>query len=87
MEHTVEKVRVGPQGRVVIPAHIRRELSISAGDEFVVRVEEGRIVLESRGGLLKRLKDRYARVPEGVSLADELVDERRRAARREAEES
>jgi AbrB family looped-hinge helix DNA binding protein len=87
MKHTVEKVGVRPQGRVVIPARIRRELSISAGDEFVARVEEGQIILESRGGLLRRLKDRYARVPEGVSLADELVDERRREARREAEES
>ena len=78
------RVRVGPQGRVVIPAGIRRALSIGVGDAMVARVIEGRIVLEKRADVLSRAKGRFAGVGDGVSLADELISERREEARREA---
>ena len=85
MEDFVEQARVnvGPQGRVVIPARIRRSLSIEPGDALVVRVVGGRIVLEKRADVLKRVRGRFEGVAEGVSLADELVSERREEARRE----
>ena len=78
------RVNVGPQGRVVIPARIRRELSIGAGDTLVARVVDGRIVLEKRAEVLARVKKRFAGIPGGVSLADELISERREEARRDA---
>jgi AbrB family looped-hinge helix DNA binding protein len=78
------RVHVGPQGRVVIPARIRRALSIGVGDTLVARAVDGRIVLEKRSDALARARSRFAGVPDGVSLADELVSERREEARREA---
>lgn len=72
------------QGRVVIPARIREELEIRAGDELVVHVEEGRVVLEKRENVLRRIRKRFAGVPEGARLADELISERREEARRES---
>ena len=86
MEETREpaKVNVGPQGRIVIPAGMRRALGIGRGDVLVARVEDGRVVLEKRDDVLARVQRRFEGVPEGgVSLADELIRERREEARRE----
>jgi AbrB family looped-hinge helix DNA binding protein len=76
-------VRVGEQGRIVIPARVREKLGIVAGDELVARVEGGRLLLEKRENVLRRLRERFSAVPGGVSLADELILERREEARRE----
>lgn len=79
-------VRVGPQGRVVIPARMRDELGIGTGDELVARIEGGRVVLEKRQNVLKRVRERFAGVPEGTRLSDELIAERREETRREEAE-
>lgn len=79
------EIKVGLQGRVVIPAWLRKELGIRSGDELVARAEEGRVVLEKRENVLRRVRKRFAGVPEGTSLADELISERREEARKEAE--
>lgn len=76
------KVNVGPQGRIVIPAGMRKALGIGSGDVLVVRVEDGRMVLEKRDDVLARVRRRFDGIPEGVSLADELIQERREEARR-----
>lgn len=77
------KVAIGPQGRLVIPSEIRRELGISSGDVLVAIVEGQRLVLEKREGVLQRMQRRFAHIPTGVSLADELIAERRAESRRE----
>jgi len=79
------EIRVGPQGRLVIPASLRRTLGIDPGDTLVIRLEDNRLVLEKRETILARLRDRFRRVPPEVSLADELIRERREEVRREAE--
>jgi AbrB family looped-hinge helix DNA binding protein len=77
------KVPVGPQGRLVIPSELRRELGISPGDVLVASVDGERLVLERREGVLGRLRRRFAHLPAGVSLADELIAERRAESRQE----
>lgn len=71
-------VEVGPKGRVVIPAAIRRELGIGVGSELVALVEDGGVLLLPRGEVKRRLRRMFAGV-EG-SLASELIAERRREA-------
>jgi AbrB family looped-hinge helix DNA binding protein len=79
-----ERIRLGPQGRVVIPANLRHALALETGEVLVARVEEDRLVLERPRAALARLQRAFqTAVPEGVSLADELVAERRAEARRE----
>lgn len=80
------QVTVGPQGRVVVPAPLRRRLGIEAGDVLVARAEEDRLVLERREAILRRIRSRFASVPKGVSLVDELIAERREEAKREQHE-
>ena len=74
---------IGRQGRIVIPAEIRRELALKEGDELIALVEQGELLLLTRDQLWARLRAAFANVPAGVSLADELVAERREEARRE----
>jgi AbrB family looped-hinge helix DNA binding protein len=77
------KVSVGPQGRLVIPSEIRREMAIVPGDVLLAVVEGDRLVLEKREAVLQRLRGRFAHVPPTVSLSEELIAERRAAAKRE----
>jgi AbrB family looped-hinge helix DNA binding protein len=77
------KVPVGPQGRLVIPSELRRQLGIGPGDVLVAFVEDGRLVLEKRESVLQRLRQRFAHIPAGVSLADELIAQRRNESRQE----
>jgi AbrB family looped-hinge helix DNA binding protein len=83
----VVPLRIGPQGRVVIPAELRRELGIEPGETLMAHVEPGRLVLERRGEILSRLRSELrAATQPGTSMVDELLAERRREARREAAE-
>jgi len=77
------EVQLGPQGRLVIPAQLRRLLGFEPGDTLVARLENGRLILEKQEAIRRRLKDRFARLPQGKSLASELLTERRREAERE----
>jgi AbrB family looped-hinge helix DNA binding protein len=74
-------VEVGPKGRVVIPARIRRELGIGEGSQLVAMVEEGGVLLLPRTEVKQRLRRLFAGVEE--SMTAELLAERRREAARE----
>ena len=80
--HAIE-VTLGPQGRLVVPAPLRRQLGIEAGDVLVARAQDDRLVLERRDAVLARARGRYAEVPEEISLADELIAHRREESARE----
>lgn len=80
------EVHLGPQGRVVIPAHLRKALDLKPGDRLVVRLDGDSLVLERRDQLVKRLQARFTGLPAGISLADELIAERRAEAAREAKD-
>jgi AbrB family looped-hinge helix DNA binding protein len=75
---------------VTIPAQIRQELGLAPGSRLVAYVEGGRLVLEERRHLLARIQDVVAREAEAAgatgSAVDELIDDRRSAAGREAGE-
>jgi AbrB family looped-hinge helix DNA binding protein len=77
-------VRVGPQGRVVIPARLRDALHLGTGEVLVAHVDGDRLVLERREAVLDRLRTAFgAAVPRTVSLVDELLADRREEAARE----
>ena len=83
MAHQDSVVNVGPQGRIVIPARIRRDLGLEEGTPLALRTEGGRLILEPREEVLRRLRRRYARVGK-TRLSDELIRERRLDAKRES---
>ena len=78
------RARVNQNGRVVIPASFRKRLGIRTGDEVVLEMEGDELRILS----LKRNIERAQRlvrkhVKPGTSLVDELIAERREAARNE----
>lgn len=75
-------VAVGPKGRVVIPARIRRQLGITEGAELVALVEGEAVVLVPRSAIKSRLRSMFADVD--ASMREELIAERRAEARRES---
>jgi len=71
-------------GRLVIPAALRTEIGLQEGGSLVARVENGVVVLEPIAVAVRRAQDLVRQyVPEGVSLADEVIAERHDAARHE----
>ncbi len=84
---TETRTRVNQNGRVVIPASYRKALGIKAGDEVILRMEDDELRITTMKRRLERAR-RHVRkyVKPGVSLADELIAERREAAKRELAE-
>ena len=80
------EVQVGVQGRLVIPAALRKALNLKPGDRLIARQEGERLVLERREAIEKRLQDRFRHIPKNVSLVDELIAERRAEAAKETQE-
>jgi AbrB family looped-hinge helix DNA binding protein len=76
-------VRVGPQGRLVIPASLRQALDIHPGDVLIARTDNHQLIFEKREAILERVQSYFASVPADVQLADELIAERRAEARQE----
>lgn len=77
------EVHLGCQGRLVIPAALRRSLNFEVGDALIAREEEGRLVLEKLETIKLRLKARFSQVSKDRSLVDELIAERREEAKKE----
>ncbi len=74
-------------GRVTIPAQVRRAAGIEPGQTLVVYVECGRVVIEERNHLLGRLQDEAIKAATAAgrldSAVDELIADRRAEAARE----
>ncbi|HXU30508.1 MAG TPA: AbrB family transcriptional regulator [Thermoanaerobaculia bacterium] len=60
-------------------------MSLATGDTLVAVIEGQRLVLEKREAILERLRHRFSKVECGVSLADELIAERRAESARDSE--
>jgi AbrB family looped-hinge helix DNA binding protein len=78
------RARVNENGRVVIPASFRKALGINAGDEVVLRLEDDELRITTMKRRIERAQKRVRKhVKPGTSLVDELIAERREAARNE----
>lgn len=73
---------VGPEGRVLIPAEVRRAVGLEPGTRVVVAVEGEQVVLIPRDAIKRRLRQMFAGV-EG-SMAEDLIAERQAEAAQDA---
>ncbi len=75
---------IGEGGRLVIPSEYRKALGIKPGDEVLLLLDDGEIRIVSKNQALKRVQEKVRRyVPEGRSLSEELIKERKEEADRE----
>ena len=78
------RVRVSQNGRVVIPASFRRTLGIQVGDEVLLRIRDDELRITTQQRRIQRAQRRSRRyLSPGASLVDELLAERREAAKNE----
>ena len=78
------EIQLSAQGRIVIPAALRRTLGFNPGDKLIAHQEQGRLVLEKASSVKRRLQQRFAHIPAETSLADQLIAERRQEAEQES---
>lgn len=72
------QMKMSEGGRVVIPAEIRQTLGLKKGDMVLFEERDGEVMLTTRKAQLACARTLVRKhVPEGVSLADELIAERR----------
>lgn len=79
------RLKIDSAGRIVIPAEMRAAMLVKPGDTLTAEVVDGELVLLSREAAIRKAQQMVRRhVPEGASLSDELIAERRVEARRES---
>jgi AbrB family looped-hinge helix DNA binding protein len=73
-------LRLSSKGQLVIPKTIRESLRLKNGDQFQVRIIDGKIVLDPVAkGLVEKLHGKYA----GHTMLHDLEEEHRREIRDE----
>lgn len=71
-------LKLGPGGRVVIPAEIRSAMGLKEGDTIIAEFSEGELRLVTIPEQVRRLQEITKKYhPEHVSLVDEFLRERR----------
>ena len=78
------RVKLGDNGRIVIPVDVRRDLGIKAGDYLILEKDEVGYRLTTQERRLKEARRSLRRyIKPGKSMVDELIAERREAAKHE----
>jgi len=78
------RARINENGRLVIPASFRKALGITPGDEVILQLEDDELRITTMKRRIERAQRRARQyVKPGTSLVDELLAERREAAKRE----
>ena len=80
------RVEFGPDGRLILPPEIREALALKEGDALWLTLEQDEVRVSTAKAVTRRIRAVVKEyVPAGVSLVDEMIEERRQeAAAREA---
>ena len=78
-------VAVDASGRILLPAKVRKQLKLKKGSELIARLDKQQLVLNTRAEAIRQVQEFFARYRPtgGKLLSDELIEDRRREARRE----
>jgi len=75
-------LQLNTQGQLIIPMDLQILLNLKKEDVVCAYLEDNRLIIEKQTNIKQKLKERFAVVTE--SLADELIEERRQAAKLES---
>jgi bifunctional DNA-binding transcriptional regulator/antitoxin component of YhaV-PrlF toxin-antitoxin module len=85
---TPSKICVNSDGSVVVPAKVIATLGLKGGDVLFVRVGDSEVNLLTKTAVMRRVQSAVREfIPAGVSLVDELLEDRRREVEAEAEDA
>lgn len=75
---------MGPGGRIVIPARYRKTIGVDVGDEVVLVLDGESVRLLTPRQAVKQAQAIVRRyIPSADRLADELIEDRHREAKRD----
>jgi len=78
------KTKVAEGGRIVIPTKLRQALGIEIGENVTLSIKNNTLQITTQKEALRRIQALVRKhVPEGVSLVDELIKDRREEAANE----
>jgi bifunctional DNA-binding transcriptional regulator/antitoxin component of YhaV-PrlF toxin-antitoxin module len=84
MEMITATTKMDEQGRIFLPASIRKAIAVRAGAEIVLQCEAGKLTLQPRDKLIADIQNRLRRRRGGRrSAVQEFLSERRKEAERE----
>jgi AbrB family looped-hinge helix DNA binding protein len=84
----IEHVKLGDDGRIVIPAAARRDLGLLPGQTLVVESDGDSLLVRTADAALRETQDYFQQfLPPGVGLVDDLIADRRAEAAAEAAEA
>jgi AbrB family looped-hinge helix DNA binding protein len=77
-------VKIGEGGRIVIPSEYRKELGIDIGDELLLHMENGKMILMTRKRAIAYVQEQMEKYSTGGRvLSEELLADRREDAKHE----
>ena len=75
-------IDIGDTGNLMLPSEVCRQLNLKAGDRLSLTVEsDGSLRLVNIRTQVAKFQGIFKDIAPGVSLADELIQERRKEAR------
>ena len=76
--------KIAAGGRIVIPADFRRNMGADVGDDVILRLVDGEVHILTRDQAIRKAQAVVRNsIPAGRSLVRELLQERRKEAKRE----
>ena len=81
-ETGIYRLAIGTNGEIVLPELVERALGLHRGGIAIAEFDGAGLSIMSSSAALRRAQDfvRSLNIPRGVSLADELIADRRREA-------
>ncbi|MGQ0563649.1 MAG: AbrB/MazE/SpoVT family DNA-binding domain-containing protein [Gemmobacter sp.] len=75
---TTVRLKVGPDGRVLIPADLRKAAGIVPGDTVLAELRDGAVEIATFATRIRRVQELLAPYKKpGVSIVDEFIAEKR----------
>ena len=77
-------VKIGEGGRIVIPSEYRKALGIDVGDELILHMENGKMLLMTRLQAIEFVQEQMSKYSTGGRiLSEELINERKEEGQNE----
>jgi antitoxin PrlF len=81
---SAQKGKIVSGGRLQLPVDMRRQLGFEEGESVIMEIKDNELRVRSQRESIRRIQEKMRKfIPEGVSLADELIADRRREAENE----
>ncbi|MCY4152443.1 MAG: AbrB/MazE/SpoVT family DNA-binding domain-containing protein [Aestuariivita sp.] len=78
------RVRIGTNGRLVVPIRLRKEIGLTDGKSVLLEIEKGELRIRPMKDVLLQAQQRLGKfLDDKSSLADDLIAERHAEASRE----